>query len=333
MGLLIDGVWHDRWYDTKKTGGRFVRQKSAFRNWVTTGGAAGPSGDGGFEAEPGRYHLYVSLACPWAQRTLILRRLKRLEEIVSVSVVHWHMGAAGWAFREGPGCTPDTVNGARALHEIYTKATPDYTGRVTVPVLWDKARGTIVNNESSEIVRMFNSAFDAWGDASVDFYPKALRAEIDAINAIVYETVNNGVYRAGFATSQEAYEEAVDALFETLDMLEERLSRQRYLVGARLTEADWRLFTTLLRFDPVYVGHFKCNKRRLVDTANLWAYTRELYRVPGVAETIDLHHIKAHYYGGQLSVNPSGIVPKGPEIDFTVAHDRARLPGGSDLRP
>ena len=333
MGLLIDGVWHDRWYDTGKTGGRFVRQKSAFRNWVSPDGAPGPSGEGGFEAEPGRYHLYVSLACPWAHRTLILRRLKRLEEVVSVSVVHWHMGADGWAFREGPGCTPDTVNGARYLHEVYTQARPDYSGRVTVPVLWDKARGTIVNNESSEIIRMFNAAFDAWGEAAIDVYPEALRPEIDALNERVYATVNNGVYRAGFATGQQAYEEAVAALFETLDMLEDRLSRQRYLVGEGLTEADWRLFTTLVRFDPVYVGHFKCNKRRLVDYPNLWAYTRELYQVPGVAETVNLHHIKQHYYGSHESVNPSGIVPAGPEIDLAAAHDRARLPGGSGLRP
>ena len=333
MGLLIDGVWHDRWYDTGKTGGRFVRQKSAFRNWVTLDGAPGSSGEGGFQAEPGRYHLYVSLACPWAHRTLILRKLKRLEEAVSVSVVHWHMGANGWEFRAGPGCTADAVNGARYLHEIYAKARPDYSGRVSVPVLWDKARGTIVNNESSEIIRMFNAGFDAWGEAALDFYPEALRPEIDALNERVYATVNNGVYRAGFATGQQAYEEAVEALFETLEVLEDRLSRQRYLVGEVLTEADWRLFTTLLRFDPVYVGHFKCNKRRLVDYPNLWGFTRELYQVPGVAETVNLHHIKQHYYGSHKSVNPSGIVPAGPEIDFTAAHDRARLSGGSDLHP
>ena len=332
MGLSIDGVWHDRWYDTGKTGGRFVRQKSRFRNWVTRDGAPGPSGEGGFKAEPGRYHLYVSLACPWAHRTLIFRKLKRLEEVISVSVVHWHMGAEGWEFREGPGCTPDTVNGARALHEVYTNAKPDYTGRVTVPVLWDKARKTIVNNESSEIIRMFNAAFDAWGDAALDSYPEPLRAEIDAINEVVYKTVNNGVYRAGFATSQEAYEAAVDALFETLDTIEARLGRQRYLVGARMTEADWRLFTTLLRFDPVYVGHFKCNKRRLVDYPSLWGFTRELYQVPGVAETVNLHHIRHHYYGSHKAVNPTGIVPKGPEIDYTAPHDRPRLSNRRELR-
>jgi putative glutathione S-transferase len=326
MGLLVDGVWHDRWYDTKKTGGRFVREKTTFHNWVTPDGAPGPSGEGGFAAEPGRYHLYVSLACPWAHRTLIFRKLKRLEKIVSVSVVHWHMGEHGWEFREGPACTVDHLGGAKHLHEVYTRAKPDYTGRVTVPILWDKTRGTIVNNESAEIIRMFNSAFDAWGDSTLDFYPEALRAEIDAVNACVYETVNNGVYRAGFATSQEAYEEAFDALFETLDELEDRLSRQRYLVGGRLTEADWRLFTTLVRFDPVYVGHFKCNKRRLVDYPNLWGFTRELYQIPGVAETVNLHHIKHHYYGSHRMVNPSGIVPKGPRIDFAAPHDRALLP-------
>ena len=329
MGLLIDGVWHDRGYDTGSTGGRFVRRDAQFRNWVTPDGAPGPSGAGGFEAEPGRYHLYVSYACPWAHRTLIFRKLKRLERAISVSVVHWHMGDEGWEFRDGPGCTPDTVNGTTHLREVYLKAKPDYSGRVTVPVLWDKQRATIVSNESSEIIRMFNAAFDALedsgGDASLDFYPQDLRAEIDAINARVYATVNNGVYRAGFATSQDAYQEAFDALFETLDDLEDRLAHQRYLLGERLTEADWRLFTTLLRFDPVYVGHFKCNKRRLVDTPNLWGFTRELYQVPGVAETVKLDHIKRHYYGSHESINPSGIVPMGPEIDFTEPHGRARL--------
>lgn len=325
MGLLIDGVWRDQWYDTRKSGGRFVRPRTSFRNWVTVDGAPGPSGEGGFKAEPGRYHLYVSLACPWAHRTLIFRKLKRLEDIVSVSVVHWHMAEHGWEFRDGPGCTPDHVNGARYLHQIYTKAEPDYTGRVTVPVLWDKARRTIVNNESAEIIRMFNSAFDAWGEASLDFYPEALRAEIDAVNALVYENVNNGVYKAGFATAQEAYEEAFDALFAALDELEARLAGRRYLAGTRLSEADWRLFTTLVRFDPVYVGHFKCNKRRLVDYPNLWAFARELYQVPGVAGTVNLHHIKHHYYGSHRTVNPTGVVPKGPDIDFTAPHGREAL--------
>jgi putative glutathione S-transferase len=320
MGLLIDGAWHDRWYDTRKTGGRFVRQASQFRDHVTADGGSG------FRAESGRYHLYVSLACPWAHRTLIFRKLKGLEHVISVSVVHWHMGAEGWAFREGPGTSPDPVFGARHLHQVYCAARTDYTGRVTVPVLWDKQRQTIVNNESAEIIRMLNSQFNAWAERpGLDFYPEALRGEIDAINDTVFHNVNNGVYKAGFASRQKAYEEAFDTLFETLDALEDRLARQRYLVGERLTEADWRLFTTLLRFDPVYVGHFKCNKRRLVDYPNLWAYTRELYQVPGVAETVNLHHIKQHYYGSHKTINPTGIVPKGPEIDFAAPHDRGRL--------
>ncbi len=325
MGLLIDGVWHDKWYDTKKTGGRFQRQESAFRNWVTADGSAGPSGESGFKAEAGRYHLYVSLACPWAHRTLIFRKLKGLEEIIPVSVVHWHMADEGWTFAEGRGVVPDSVNGADKLYEVYLKADPDYTGRVTVPVLWDRQQGTIVSNESAEIIRMFNSAFDGLTGSSLDFYPEELRGEIDAINETVYHKVNNGVYKAGFATSQEAYEEAFDALFETLDALEDRLLRQRYLAGERLTEADWRLFTTLLRFDAVYHGHFKCNLKRLVDYPNLWDYTRELYQLPGVAETVDLFHIKHHYYGSHRAVNPSGIVPKGPEIDFTLPHSRDAL--------
>ena len=319
MGLLIDGQWHDQWYDTKASGGRFQRQDSRFRDWVTAGG-------GPFPAEPGRYHLYVSLACPWAHRTLIFRTLKGLEDVVSVSVVHWHMAENGWEFREGPGATGDGLFGAAYLHEIYTKADPAYTGRVTVPVLWDKQTGTIVSNESAEIIRMLNGAFDAWGDPARDLYPEDLRAEIEAVNESVYHKVNNGVYKAGFATTQEAYEEAFEALFDCLDGLEARLSGQRYLAGGRLTEADWRLFTTLVRFDPVYVGHFKCNKRRLADYPNLWAYTRELYQVPGVAGTVDMQHIKRHYYGSHATINPTGIVPAGPVIDFAAAHDRVRLP-------
>jgi putative glutathione S-transferase len=323
MGKLIDGVWHDVGYDTKKTGGRFVRRQSQFRNWVTADGSSG------FAAEPGRYHLYVSLACPWAHRTLIFRRLKRLEEIVPISVVHWHMAEHGWTFgtseQGGDACTGDRLGNRAYLHQLYTDAEADYTGRVTVPVLWDIRTNTIVNNESAEIVRMFNSAFDAWGDAGLDLYPADLRDEIDAINETVFHTVNNGVYKAGFATSQAAYEDALDALFATLDDLEARLAGQRYLLGDRMTEADWRLFTTLLRFDPVYHGHFKCNRRRLVDYPNLWAYTRELYQVPGVAETVNFHHIKHHYYGSHLNINPSGIVPKGPDIDFTEPHGRDAL--------
>ena len=323
MGKLIEGVWHDVGYDTKKSGGRFVRWDSQFRNWVT------PDGSSGFAPEPGRYHLYVSLACPWAHRTLILRRLKGLEEVVPVSVVHWHMAENGWAFEAGDhgedACTGDRLGGRSYLHQVYTDAKADYSGRVTVPVLWDTRSHTIVNNESSEIVRMFNSAFDAWGDAGLDFYPADLRDEIDAVNEIVYRKVNNGVYRAGFATSQAAYEEALDELFATLDDLEARLARQRYLVGDRLSEADWRLFTTLLRFDPVYHGHFKCNRRRLVDYPNLWAYTRELYQVPGVAETVNFHHIKHHYYVSHRAINPTGIVPTGPDIDFAEPHGRDAL--------
>ncbi|MCH8155869.1 MAG: glutathione S-transferase C-terminal domain-containing protein, partial [Proteobacteria bacterium] len=267
MGLLIDGVWHDRGYDASSTGGRFLRRDAQFRNWVTPDGAPGPSGAGGFEAEPGRYHLYVSYACPWAHRTLIFRKLKRLEDAISVSVVHWHMGDEGWEFRDGPGCTPDTANGASHLREVYLKAKPDYSGRVTVPVLWDNKRATIVSNESSEIIRMFNSAFDGLEDSeggtTVDFYPDDLRADIDAINAKVYAAVNNGVYRCGFARSQEAYDTAVRELFDALDELEARLDRSRYLVGERPTEADWRLLPTLVRFDVAYFTAFKCNLRRL----------------------------------------------------------------------
>jgi putative glutathione S-transferase len=325
MGLLVNGVWQDQWYDTAKSGGRFERTEAVFRNWVTPDGSPGPSGSGGYKAEPGRYHLYVSYACPWAHRTLIFRMLKRLEEVVSLSVVNWHMGEQGWTFEDGPGVIPDPVIGARFLHQIYTTAKPGMTGRVTVPLLWDKNTRTIVSNESSEILRMFNSAFDPWGDASRDFYPKPLRAEIDAINQRVYETVNNGVYKAGFATTQAAYDEAVAALFETLDFLEARLKVQRYLTGDRITEADWRLFTTLMRFDPVYYSHFKCNLRRLADYPNLWNYAKDLYQVPGVAETVRLDHIKNHYYGSQRTVNPTGIVPRGPIIDYSTPHDRARL--------
>jgi putative glutathione S-transferase len=292
---------------------------------VTPDGTAGPGGDSGFEAEAGRYHLYVSLACPWAHRTLIFRKLKKLEDMIDVSVVHHFMGDQGWTFETDEAATGDRLFGADRLHQIYTRAKSDYTGRVTVPVLWDKKTGTIVSNESSEIIRMFNSAFDGLTGDTQDFYPEALRAEIDAVNERVYDTVNNGVYKSGFATTQEAYEEAVTPLFETLDWLEERLSRQRYLVGDRITEADWRLFTTLVRFDPVYVGHFKCNIRRIADYPNLSAYTRELYQMPGVAGTVNMHHIKAHYYGSHETINPTRIVPAGPDIDFSEPHGRDRL--------
>ncbi len=325
MGKLIEGVWRDVGYETKKSSGRFVRWDSQFRHWVTADGASG------FKAEPGRYHLYVSLACPWAHRTLIFRRLKGLEEVVPVSVVHWHMGRNGWEFGDGTHCTGDRLAGRKFLHQVYTDAKPDYSGRVTVPVLWDTRENTIVNNESADIIRMLNSAFDAWGDASLDFYPEALRDEIDALNEKIYDRVNNGVYRAGFATSQEAYEEALDALFATLDELEARLADRRYLMGARQTEADWRLFTTLLRFDPVYHGHFKCNLRRLVDYPNLWAYTRDLVQTPGVAETVNFHHIKQHYYGSHKNINPTGIVPKGPDIDIFEPHRREALSDAGKL--
>lgn len=315
MGLLIDGRWHDQWYDTKSTGGAFKRQESAFRNQVTADGSSG------FKAEPGRYHLYVSLACPWAHRTLIFRKLKKLDDAISVSVVEPLMLENGWELAPGA----DPVNGKRFLYEVYTEVKPDMNGRVTVPVLWDKRKRTIVNNESAEIIRMLNTEFNAFGDASADYYPADLRGEIDEINAYVYDRVNNGVYKAGFATDQAVYERAFDQLFEALDALEERLDRQRYLAGDRLTEADWRLFTTLVRFDAVYVGHFKCNLRRIEDYPNLSNYLRELYQVDGVAETVSFEHIKRHYYGSHKTINPTGIVPKGPALDYGAPHDRGRF--------
>ncbi|MBF6560560.1 MAG: glutathione S-transferase family protein [Candidatus Binataceae bacterium] len=329
MGVMIDGEWREQG-GFPADHGHFVRPQSGFRNWVTPDGAAGPSGIGGYAAAPGRYHLYISLACPWAHRTLIVRALKRLNDVISMAVVDPFMGARGWAFH-GPdgsiarGSTADEINRAEYLYEIYARARSGYTGRVTVPVLWDKATGTIVNNESSEIIRMLNTAFDQWGDASVDLYPADLRAAIDRINAVVYDNVNNGVYRCGFATTQAAYDEAFDALFATLDDLEARLAHHRYLLGDRITEADWRLFTTLVRFDAVYCGHFKCNLRRIADYPNLWNYTRELYQWPGVAATVDLAQIKRHYYASHAHINPTRIVPRGPAIDFTAPHDRARL--------
>ena len=320
MGLLVDGKWQDKWYDTSKSGGRFVRQDSAFRDSI---------GDDRFPAEAGRYHLYVSLACPWAHRALIVRRLKRLEDAISLSVVDWLMLENGWEFSDRPGCIPDTVNGADYMHQVYTAAQPDYTGRVTVPVLWDRKEGTIVNNESAEIIRMFNSGFDhlggGIGNPALDLYPKALRAEIDAINERVYHDINNGVYKCGFATTQDAYEEAFDALFAALDEVEARLARQRYLAGNRITEADWRLFTTLIRFDAVYVGHFKCNIRRIDDYPNLSGYMRELYQMPGIAATVVMPHIKGHYYASHRTINPTGIVPVGPDLDFDTPHGRGNL--------
>ncbi len=325
MGLLQDGKWVDQWYDTKSSGGRFVRKAPQFRNWITPDGAAGPSGHDGFKAQADRYHLYVSLACPWAHRTMIFRTLKGLEDMISVSTVHWYMADKGWTFQPGDGVVPDSVNNAEYMYQIYTAALSDYSGRVTVPVLWDKQTKTIVSNESPEIIRMFNSAFDNIGAKAGDYYPQALRAEIDQINERVYESVNNGVYKCGFATTQAAYDEAIVPLFDTLDWLDQRLSSQRYLTGNAITEADWRLFTTLIRFDPVYVGHFKCNIRRIADYPNLSGYVRDLYQQPGIAETVNMQHIKDHYYASHESVNPSRIVPAGPDTDFMATHDRARF--------
>ncbi|WP_291298439.1 glutathione S-transferase family protein [Elioraea sp.] len=322
MGLLIDGSWTDGRPDAKGGEGRFVRALSGFRNWVTADGAPGPTGTGGFRAEPGRYHLYVAYACPWAHRTLIYRAIKGLDGMISISVVHWLMAENGWSFTDGPGVIPDGVNGARHIHEVYTKADARYTGRATVPVLWDKARGTIVSNESSEIIRMLNSAFDCVGAAPGDTYPESLRGEIDTLNERIYETVNNGVYKAGFATTKAAYEEAVVPLFETLDWLDARLATRRYLTGEAITEADWRLLPTLLRFDAVYVGHFKCNVRRIADYPNLSGYMRDLYAQPGIAETFNIDHAKRHYYESHRGINPTGIVPAGPMLDFTRPHGR-----------
>ncbi len=319
MGLLVEGKWTEAWYDTKQSGGRFVRESPAFRDWIRADGSSE------FPAAAGRYHLYVSYACPWASRTLIVRRLKRLDRAIGLSVVHPLMLGGGWSFQECDGCTGDRVHGAGYLRELYVRARPDYTGRVTVPVLWDTESECIVSNESSDIVRMLNSELNAFGDPDVDLYPVELRAEIDEVNGFVYERVNDGVYRAGFATTQEAYDEAVLRLFEALDDLEQRLSRQRYLVGTRPTEADIRLFTTLVRFDPVYHTHFKCNRRRLVDYPHLWGYTRDLYQHPGVAETVRFDHIKAHYFGSHPSINPTGIVPQGPDLDWDAPHGRRDL--------
>jgi glutathionyl-hydroquinone reductase len=323
MGLLVNGAWQEDISRTKE--GRFIRPASAFRSFVTPDGSPGPSGQDGFAAEPGRYHLDVSLACPWAHRTLIFRALKKLEPVISASITEPLYGKTGWEFGTARGGTQDTENGKATLAEIYLLADQHYTGRVSVPVLWDKRRRTIVNNESSEIIRMLNSAFDALTEARADYYPAALRHEIDAVNDLVYPNINNGVYRAGFATTQDAYEEAAHAIFETLDKLEKRLSQQRYLVTGQITEADWRLFTTLVRFDTVYFSHFKCNLRRIADYPNLWNYTRDLYQMPGIAETVSIDHIKRHYYGSQRQVNPTGIVPIGPSIDFTAPHDRKRF--------
>ncbi len=331
MGLLIDGKWHDKWYDTAKDG-RFQRESARRRNWITIDGAPGPSGLGGFPAESGRYHLYVSLACPWAHRTLIFRKLKGLESLIDVSVVSWLMLEQGWTFDPRYGSTGDKLDGLDYLHQRYIRDTPDYSGRVTVPLLWDRKTGRIVSNESSEIIRMFNSAFDHLTGNRLDFYPEPLRAEIDSLNERIYPAINNGVYRAGFATTQDAYEEAFHALFDELDHLDALLETRRYLTGEHISEADWRLFTTLIRFDAVYYGHFKCNLRRLADYPNLSGWLRELYQWPGVPETVDFTHIKHHYYASHRTINPTGVVPLGPVQDFSRPHGRGHLKGAPVAR-
>ncbi len=321
MGLLVNGEWVDQWYQSSAKG-EFVRQDSQFRNWITAKGEAGPTGDAGFKAEAGRYHLYISLACPWAHRTLIFLQLKGLQDLITVSVVEPLMLENGWYFNAEKG---DGLYGFEYLHQIYTKAQPDITSRVTVPVLWDKQRQTIVSNESADIIRMFNSAFNGLTGNDKDYYPEVLRSVIDAFNDRIYPSINNGVYRAGFATTQQAYEEAYYALFDELDALERLLDKRRYLTGGSITEADWRLFTTLLRFDAVYFGHFKTNRQRIADYKNLSGYVRDLYQQPGVAETVDMPYIKQHYYGSHKTINPTGVVPVGQELDFTVPHQRHRL--------
>ncbi len=325
MGLLIDGQWHDRWYASRD--GKFEREQAKRRHWVTPDGAPGPDGQGGFKAEAGRYHLYVSLACPWAHRTLIYRKLKGLEPLIDVSVVSWLMAEHGWTFDKSTGSSGDALDDLDYLHQRYSRDDPKYSGRVTVPVLWDREHQCIVNNESAEIIRIFNDAFDELTGSTLDFYPEALHGEIDALNARIYPAINNGVYRAGFATTQDAYEEAFDDLFRELDWLERRLGKQRYLTGEYLTEADWRLFTTIIRFDAVYHGHFKCNLRRIEDYPNLSNWLRELYQWPGIAETVDFTHIKNHYYASHRQINANGIVPQGPLLGLDRPHDRERLPG------
>jgi len=326
MGRLVEGEWVNEWYDTGSNDGEFVRENAQWRHWVTADGSAGPTGDGDFPAAPGRYHLYVSLACPWAHRTLILRKLKGLEDLIGVSVVHPHMLEEGWTFADDfSAATGDGLHGQRFMRDVYLRARPDATGRVTVPVLWDSERETLVSNESADILRMLDSAFDALTDTDVCFSPSDLGEEIDAINAKVYDNVNNGVYRCGFATTQSAYERAFDDLFATLDELDGRLSQARFLVGGVLTEADWRLFTTLVRFDAVYFGHFKCNQRRIADYPALSGYLRDLYQYPGVAETVDFAHIQQHYYYSHDTINPTRMVPKGPILELDAAHDRHRF--------
>ena len=325
MGLLVDGQWHNQWYDTKSSNGKFVRSEAQFRNWITADGQAGPTGKAGFKAEAGRYHLYISLACPWAHRTLIFRELKGLQSMIDISVVNSLMGDEGWTFKPGAGVIADSVNDVSLAHQLYTLADPTYSGRVTVPILWDKQQQTIVSNESADIIRMFNSAFDDVGASEGDYYPEHAQDEINEVNDWIYRDINNGVYRAGFATTQAAYEGAVDAVFEALDKVELRLSTQRYLLDKQLTEADWRLFTTLIRFDAAYVGHFKCNKKRIADYPSLSNYVRDLYQHEGIASTVDIDYIKAHYYGSHETINPTRIIPVGPEVDFMQAHDRSRF--------
>lgn len=328
MGQLIDGVWHDTWYDTSKTGGHFKRTTAQFRHWITPDGAPGVTGEGGFEAQPHRYHLYVSLACPWAHRTLIMRQLKGLQEYIGVSVVHPLILDQGWTFGiDFPDTTGDSLYQHEFLYQLYLHANADYSGRVTVPVLWDKMRHTIVSNESADIIRMFNAAFDGIGATPGDYYPEALRTQIDTLNAWIYPTINNGVYKAGFATSQDAYDEAVNGIFEALDSLEVRLGQQRYLTGNALTEADIRLWTTLLRFDPVYHTHFKCDKRRLADYPNLFGFLRDIYQIPGIADTVNIPHIRHHYYRSHGTINPHGIISIGPENNLSAPHGRDRFNG------
>ena len=322
MGLLVDGKWHDTWYDTGANKGKFVRSEAQFRNWITADGSAGATGKAGFKAEAGRYHLYISNACPWAHRVMIFRALKGLTEMIGISVVHPYMVENGWTFAAGDGVIADSINGAEFVHQIYTTADPNYSGRVTVPILWDKEQKTIVSNESSEIIRMLNSEFDGVGALAGDYYPENLRVEIDEINERIYHTINNGVYKSGFASTQEAYEEAVVPLFESLDWVEGILSEKRYLCGGEITEADWRLFTTLIRFDAVYVGHFKCNLKMICQYENLSGYVRELYQIEGVRETVNMEHIKSHYYESHDMVNPTRIVPMGPLLDFDAPHGR-----------
>ena len=322
MGLLVNGKWQDKWYDTDSSKGEFQRESAQLRNWVTADGSAGPSGREGFKAQKGRYHLYVSLACPWAHRTLIFRTLKGLEDYIDVSVVSPDMLSQGWTFDQAKGSSGDSLFGYHYMHQLYTRNNPTYSGRVTVPVLWDKQQNCIVSNESAEIIRMFNEAFNHLTGNTLDFYPEHLRKDIDAINELVYHGINNGVYRTGFATTQQAYEQAFDTLFSALEKVERRLAGQRYLVGSELTEADWRLFTTLIRFDAVYFGHFKCNKRTIESYDNLANYLRDLYQIKGVAETLNMAHIKRHYYFSHTMINPTQVVPKGPDLDFSRPHNR-----------